>query len=209
MRCDEGLCRALGVQDLVIALTAALDAKSPHTRGHCDRVAALSWALALELGMGETEADSVRIAGHLHDIGKIGVADSIIDKPRTLDPAEFESMKVHCVIGAALVEQVEPLRVFSSWVRGHHERWDGEGYPDRLAAESIPLEARIICVVDSWDAMTSSRAYGGLVDPGSAIEELKARSGRQFDPRLVEAFARLFKAGRLPLLIGREELIGA
>lgn len=209
MRGEGNLSEAQGVVELVQALTAALDAKSSYTRGHSDRVAELSWSIARELGMGEREAESVRLAGHLHDIGKIGISDSIIGKPGPLNEAEFSSMRRHTIIGAALVEQVAHLSVFSSSVRSHHERWDGRGYPDGLGGEEIPLEARIICIADSFDAMTSARSYRAQVTPEAAVEEIRRCSGSQFDPRLAEAFVRLFSTGRLPLMLRLEELVSA
>jgi putative nucleotidyltransferase with HDIG domain len=209
MRRDEGLSGAWGVIDLVQALTAALDAKSSYTRGHSDRVAELSWSIAHELGLGDREAESARIAGHLHDIGKIGIADAIICKPGPLSAEEFASMKRHTMIGASLVEQVAHLRGYAASVRSHHEKWDGSGYPDGLRGEAIPLEARIICIADSFDAMTSARSYRDQIEPGAAVDEIRRCSGKQFDPRLVDCFARLFAAGELPLMLRIEELVSA
>ena len=205
MQSDNGLCGAWGVIDLVQALTAALDAKSSYTRGHSDRVAELSWILARRLGMGDREVESARIAGHLHDIGKIGIPDSIISKPGPLDPSEFETMKSHPAIGASLVEQVVHLRAFAPSVRSHHERWDGGGYPDGFVGECIPLEARIICIADCYDAMTSARSYRLRVNASEAVAEIRRCSGTQFDPRLVDVFVRCFAAGELPLPVRSEE----
>jgi HD-GYP domain-containing protein (c-di-GMP phosphodiesterase class II) len=159
--------------------------------------------------MDAAEAESARMAGHLHDIGKIGIADSIISKPGPLEPSELETMRRHTVIGASLVEQVTHLREFAPSVRGHHERWDGRGYPDGLSGEAIPLVARIICIADSYDAMTSARSYRDQVDAGAAVAEIRRCAGRQFDPRLVEAFERLFDAGKLPLLFRIDEFVNA
>jgi len=209
MRREEGLSGAWGVIDLVQALTAALDAKSSYTRGHSDRVAELSWSIARKLGLGDQEAESARIAGHLHDIGKIGIPDSIISKPGSLLPEEFAAMKRHPVIGASLVKQVAHLSGFAPSVRSHHERWDGSGYPDGLAGEAIPLEARIICIADSFDAMTSARSYREQIDAQSAVDEMRRCSGTQFDPRLVDAFAQLFSTGKLPLMLRIEEQVNA
>lgn len=207
MQADADFCGAWGVIDLVQALTAALDAKSSYTRGHSDRVAELSWTLAREYGLNDRDAESARLAGHLHDIGKIGIPDWIIGKPGSLDPAELETMRRHTTIGASIVEQVAHLRGFASSVRAHHERWDGHGYPDGLAGEAIPLEARIICIADSYDAMTSARSYRGQVSAGAAFEEIRRCAGSQFDPKLVDAFSRLFDAGELPLILRIEELV--
>jgi HD-GYP domain len=209
MRREEDLSGAWGVIDLVQALTAALDAKSSYTRGHSDRVAELSWSIAHELGMSDREAESARLAGHLHDIGKIGIPDSIICKPGPLSSDEFATMRRHTLIGSSLVEQVLQLKGFAPSVRSHHERWDGSGYPEGLAGESIPLEARIICIADSFDAMTSARSYREQLRPKAAVEEIRRCAGAQFDPRLVDAFVRLFSAGDLPLMLRLEELVSA
>jgi putative nucleotidyltransferase with HDIG domain len=209
MQRGQDLTGAWEVIDIVQALTAALDAKSSYTRGHSDRVAELSWAIARESGMADLEADSARLAGHLHDIGKIGIPDSIIGKPGALEPDERETMKRHTIIGSSLVEQVAQLRSFASTVRSHHERWDGLGYPDGLAGEAIPLEARIICIADSFDAMTSARSYREQIGVAIAAREIHSCAGKQFDPELVAAFERLFSAGELPLLLRIEELVNA
>jgi HD-GYP domain-containing protein (c-di-GMP phosphodiesterase class II) len=208
MQRGQSICGAWEVIDLVQALTAALDAKSSYTRGHSDRVAELSWSIAREAGLAEREAEAVRIAGHLHDIGKIGIPDSIICKPGCLAADEFATMKRHTVIGSSLVEQVVHLQVFAPAVRGHHERWDGSGYPDGLAGEAIPVDARIICIADSYDAMTSARSYRARLEAADAIGEIRRCAGTQFDPTYVAAFERLFSAGELPLLLRIEELVG-
>lgn len=209
MQGAQDLGQAWEVVDIVQALTAALDAKSSYTRGHSDRVAELSWAIALEAGMTDEDAESARLAGHLHDIGKIGVSDSIIGKPGPLDASERAAMRRHTVIGSSLVDSVARLRVFSPSVRGHHEYWDGSGYPDGLAGEAISEEARIICIADSYDAMTSERAYRNRMAPADAVEEIRRCAGAQFDPTFVEAFERLFSKGEQPLVHRIEELVGA
>jgi putative nucleotidyltransferase with HDIG domain len=209
MQGGGGFNSAWEIIDLVQALTAALDAKSSYTRGHSDRVAELSWALARELGLGASKSESVRIAGHLHDIGKIGIPDTIIGKPGPLEPGELLTMKRHTVIGASLIEQVSHLREFASSVRSHHERWDGRGYPDGLVGEAIPLEARIICIADSYDAMTSARSYREQVEGKAAVAEIVRCAGKQFDPGLVEAFKRLFAAGEMPFVLKIDELVNA
>jgi HD-GYP domain-containing protein (c-di-GMP phosphodiesterase class II) len=209
MQGAQDLGQAWEVVDIVQALTAALDAKSSYTRGHSDRVAELTWAIAREAGMGGDEAESARLAGHLHDIGKIGILDSIIGKPGPLDDSERDAMRRHTVIGSSLVDSVARLRFFAPSVRGHHEKWDGSGYPDGLAGEAIPAVARIICIADSYDAMTSARAYRDGISPSAALGEIRRCSGSQFDPGFIEAFERLFFAGEEPLVLRIQELVSA
>jgi putative nucleotidyltransferase with HDIG domain len=209
MQRDQDPGGVWAVIDIVQALTAALDAKSSYTRGHSDRVAELSWAIARESGMADQEAESARLAGHLHDIGKIGIPDTIIGKPGALEAEERATMKRHTVIGSSLVEQVAQLRSFAPSVRGHHERWDGSGYPDGLAGEAIPVESRIICIADSFDAMTSARSYRDRIEADAAVEEIRRCAGAHYDPKYVAAFERLFFAGELPLLLRIEELVNA
>ncbi len=188
-----------GILDLVEALTAALDAKSSYTRGHSDRVADLSSALALELGLGEETAAAIHIAGHLHDIGKIGVSDAILNKEGKLTDEEFAELRRHPAIGDELLTKVPVLRRFRPAVRHHHERWDGRGYPDGLAGEAIPLSARIVCVADSYDAMTSTRPYRERLCAERAAVEILECAGSQFDPQIARAMLRLLATKRNPI----------
>ncbi|MGQ9756018.1 MAG: HD domain-containing phosphohydrolase [Desulfotomaculales bacterium] len=173
------------------ALAAALEARDTYTRGHSVRVAGLSRACARALGLSGEEQEQVYLAGLLHDIGKIGVPDSILLKPGRLDAREWEEVKNHPEVGARILEPARFPAAVVAAVRHHHEDYAGTGYPAGLAGEEIPLLARIIRVADAYDAMTSARPYRGALTPEEAVEELRRGVGRQFDPRVVEAFLRI------------------
>ena len=181
---------------LAKALALAVDSKDSYTRSHCQTVATLCSVIAAELGFEGARLKRMRLAGLLHDVGKIGIPDSILKKPARLDAAEFEQMKTHSVLGESIVLAADmPLE--ATWVRHHHERIDGTGYPDRLAGEHIPLESRIIHVADAFEAMTSDRPYRAAMSHAAArgekfaVEELKRHSGKQFDPQVVRALLRV------------------
>jgi len=172
------------VHQLAASLGKAIDAKDPYTLAHSEEVAVMAQALALRLGLDRQMADRVHVAGHLHDIGKIGVPDSILGKPGKLDPAEWKRMKAHPAIGAAILEPM-PYLVESgvvAMVRAHHERFDGHGYPQGLAGNAIPLGARIISVADSLSAMLQTRPYRPARRFDEAIREIERCAGSQFDP---------------------------
>lgn len=196
------------LHELAEALTAALDAKSPYTRGHSDRVALLATALAEELGLSPEERFSIHIAAHLHDIGKIGIPETMLDKIGPLCPDEWEIMKTHAAKGGDILKQVKSLLPLASAVRHHHERFDGSGYPDGLAGEDIPYCARIIGLVDAYDAMTSPRPYRPGIAHHAALAEIHGGSGQQFDPDLVSAFESLVaKRGSLAALLRQGDFI--
>ena len=173
------------------SLAAALEAKDVYTRGHSVRVARLARACARALGLGAGEQEQVYLAALLHDVGKIGVAESILLKPGPLSAAEWEEVRGHPVVGARILEPARFPAAVVAAVRHHHEDYGGGGYPDGLAGEEIPLLARIIRVADAYDAMTSARPYRRGLTAEEAIEELRRGTGRQFDPRVVEAFLRI------------------
>lgn len=170
------------------SLVNALEAKDPYTGKHSERVTRYAVMIAREMGCTAGELEVLETVGYLHDIGKIGISDSILNKPASLTGEEYEIVKKHPVIGASIVKDL----IFSveerSIIRHHHERWDGNGYPDGLVAEEIPILARIVAVADAFDAMTSKRAYRGAIGMADAIRELKENSGRQFDPQALNAF---------------------
>jgi putative nucleotidyltransferase with HDIG domain len=170
------------------SLVSALEAKDPYTRSHSERVTRYAIAIARQMSCSETQIESLRTVGFLHDIGKIGIADKILNKPATLTPEEYELIKRHPVIGESIVLELGLNREQRSIIRHHHERWDGRGYPDGLAGEEVPLLARIVSVADAFDSMTSLRAYRASMSRAAAIDELHAHAGKQFDQRVVLAF---------------------
>ncbi len=170
------------------ALAQALEAKDEYTQGHSARVAEESVRIATYLSLSEEEIRSIWIAGFLHDIGKIGVKESVLNKPGKLDAMEWESVKEHPVLAARILDPIDELRDVIEMVKHHHERFDGGGYPDGLAGSSIPLGARILSVADAYDALTSKRPYREPMTPEEAIQIFKDGAGTQFDPVIVEAF---------------------
>lgn len=173
------------------AFINAIDAKSPWTKGHSERVTEYSLAIAKELGLNDFELEDLKIAGLLHDIGKIGTYDIILDKPVRLTPEEYNLINQHPVKGEQILKPIKQLKHILPIIRHHHERFDGKGYPDGLKGEEIPLLSRIICVADSYDSMTSDRPYRDAAIKEYAIYELKKCSGTQFDPKVVEAFLKV------------------
>lgn len=199
----ERLARAQAVQSIRV-LARAVDAKDPSTRRHSERVAAVARAVAVELGWSRQEADDLHGAGLVHDVGKIAVPDAILFKPDRLTEEEFARVRAHAALGADMVDDVlAPRQV--AWVRGHHERWDGAGYPDALAGPAIPEGARILTLADSWDVMTSTRPYGATRALDDALTECHRCSGRQFWPPAVRALERLVAEGRLPGTSGGQD----
>lgn len=172
----------------IAALSATIDAKDHYTRGHSDRVMEYAISIAKALGLPEEAVEAIRFAGLLHDIGKIGVSESILLKPSKLSAEEFELIKTHSVIGASIVEQIDFLNQLTPVILHHHERFSGGGYPDGLFGDDIPLLARILSVADSYEAMTSERAYRPALTSEQAIQELRRCAGEQFDPMIVDAF---------------------
>ena len=203
----ERLERSLAVTT-VRALARAVDAKDPTTQRHSERVSDLARALALELGWSETRATMLYEAGLVHDVGKIGVPDAILFKPGRLDEAEFEQVKAHSALGAQMVAGVLSDEQVG-WVRGHHEKMDGSGYPDALAGDAIPTGARILALADAWDAMTSARPYSKPFSEAEALDEARRHSGTQFWSPAVEALERLVISARMPHGTGHVERYAA
>jgi putative nucleotidyltransferase with HDIG domain len=170
------------------ALLAALDTRDTETEGHSERVAAYTMAMAHRLKLSSEELNDIERGALLHDIGKIGVPDSILYKPGPLTPEEWEIMKQHPVIGYRMCMKVDELRSAAPIVLHHHERWDGGGYPYGLAGEAIPLGARIFAIADTLDAMTSDRPYRKALSFAEAREEIIRCAGKQFDPEMVKLF---------------------
>ena len=173
---------------LVRCLTAAIDAKDPYTWGHSERVRAWRFALARQMDMAPAVQSDLYLAGLLHDVGKIGVRDDVLRKPGPLTPEEVAHVQEHPVIGDRLVCHIKPLQHLRWGVRNHHERWDGRGYPDGLAGDDIPLQARILAVADSCDAMMHTRPYRASLPTDRVEEILRDGAGSQWDPHVVAAF---------------------
>ncbi len=171
---------------VVSSLADAIDAKDAYTKGHSGRVAAYSKEIARRCGFSETEQDNIYMMGLLHDVGKIGVPDSIINKPDRLTDEEFLKIKQHPVIGGRILENIQKMPELASGAKWHHERFNGRGYPDGLAGEEIPEPARIIAVADAYDAMTSNRSYRVLLSQETVRAEIEKGMGQQFDPRFAK-----------------------
>jgi putative nucleotidyltransferase with HDIG domain len=169
------------------ALTAAIDAKDPYTCGHSERVARIAVRLAQELAMPESRRSDVYLAGLLHDVGKIGVSDSVLKKPGRLTDDEYHTIQSHVEIGVNILKDLSALSHIVPGVRHHHESYDGSGYPDHLSGEGIPLEARILAVADSFDAMSSNRPYRKRLGLMQIDEIFREGRGRQWDPAVVDA----------------------
>ena len=178
------------------SLVNALEAKDLYTGKHSERVTRYAIEVARILGCSGAQLESVQTVGYLHDIGKIGVADSILNKPGPLTVDEYEMVKKHPVIGESIVSELGLSLEERSIIRHHHERWDGAGYPDGLSSEDIPLLARIVSVVDAFDAMTSKRAYRNAMSHEESIAELLKNRGKQFDPSALDAFLEVVKKTR-------------
>jgi len=173
------------------SLMSALDARDRETEGHSVRVSRLACMLAAEVGLSEKQIKSLERGALLHDIGKIGISDTILHKPDKLTDDEWKIMRVHPDIGARIVEGIPFLQDTVAVIRHHHERWDGSGYPVGLSGKEIPTQARIFAVVDVFDALTSRRRYREKSTADEALHYLKEQSGVLFDPDIVEALARL------------------
>jgi HD-GYP domain-containing protein (c-di-GMP phosphodiesterase class II) len=176
---------------LLHSLVSAVDAKDAYTCGHSERVALLSRVLAQEANLGEHFVERVYMAGLLHDVGKIGVPEAVLQKTGKLTPEEYEQIKKHPEIGARILGDIRQIQDVIPGVLHHHERYDGKGYPMGLSGESIPLMGRLICLADCFDAMTSSRTYRKALPLEVAMTELKRCSGTQFDPALTDAFLKV------------------
>ncbi len=170
------------------ALLKALEEKDPYTAGHGERVSKYATLVAERLGIDGKLLEDLRMAAWLHDIGKIGIRDKVLNKPGKLSLDEFEEIKSHPVKGAEILSEVPSFRKMVPWVKYHHEHWDGSGYPEGLKGKQIPLEARIIGVVDVYDALTTQRAYRKAFSPEMALQIMKNESGKSFDPVVLAAF---------------------
>jgi len=181
--------------ETIKTLAAAIDAKDRYTRGHSERVSSYSMAMSRHLGLSQEKVFRVHIAAILHDVGKLGVRESILNKPGGLSDEEFEIMKQHPSIGAQIMSPIRMLKDIIPGIRNHHETWDGNGYPDRLVGEEIPMVARIIGVADTFDAMTTNRPYQHAMTLDYVLAKMRSMSGTRFDPAVIDAFVAAVEAG--------------
>ena len=175
------------------ALANALEAKDKYTSGHSQRVGDMAALTACEMGFSAEDQERIMLAGLIHDIGKIGIQGSVLNKEGKLTELEYAEMKQHCQIGERILTPVMDDKDLMRMVRHHHERYDGQGYPDGLEGEKIPIGAAILGVCDAFDAMTSARSYRDSIKETEAIEEIKRCKGTQFNPEVVDAFLRIKK----------------
>ncbi len=179
------------------SLADAIEKRDSHTGGHTQRVTLYSQAIAKYLQLTPSERKWVKITSVLHDIGKIGIEDDILKKPKPLSPEEFHIIKRHSNMGAEIIEHIRQLKEIIPGVKYHHEQVDGKGYPDGLRGEDIPILAKIVAVSDTYDAMTTDRPYRKAMDKKMAIDELKRCSGTQLDKEVVEAFIQAYQNGEI------------
>jgi response regulator RpfG family c-di-GMP phosphodiesterase len=184
------------------ALVNALEAKDPFLAGHSARVAALSATIASEMALSDDEIEQIRTAGRLHDLGKIGTREEVLTKRGRLTPEEFDHVKQHVVIGSQILAPLTHLGPIIGYVRGHHERWDGKGYPDGLSGEEIPIGARIIGAAEIYDALTTSRAYQEAMAPSEATHRMRVLSGSTIGPHVMEALAAAVERRHTLIFIG-------
>jgi len=181
----------------VKALAAAIDGKDPYTRGHSERVSRFSVATAQALGLSDADTEKIRVSALLHDVGKIGIDDRVLKKPSALTDEEFEIMKSHPQKGYKIMSQIPAMRDFLPGMYMHHEMINGEGYPQGLQGEQIPMQARIVSVADTFDAMTTERPYQRAMELEAALTRLKSFIGTRYDGRVVAAFVAACEAGKI------------
>jgi putative nucleotidyltransferase with HDIG domain len=189
------------------ALINALEAKNAFLAGHSARVAAFSATIASELGLSDDEVEQVRMAGRLHDLGKIGIRESVLNKEGRLSEQEYQHVKEHVTIGAQILAPLKHLGRVVDYVRAHHEHWDGSGYPDGLRGEEIPLGGRIICASEVYDALTTSRPYQEKLEPAEAVDRMRALVSRVLDPHVMDALAAAVRRRRTLVFLD-EEAVG-
>lgn len=183
--------------ETIQALSAAMEQKDPYTQGHSQRVCDLSELIGNEFKLSIYEIEQLRYAAILHDIGKIGIPESILNKSSSLTKEEFKEIKRHPIMGVNILQKIDFLKDAVIIMESHHEHYDGSGYPMGLARNKIPLLSRIITLADAYDAMTTTRPYRDALTPQYAFQEIKSKSGSQFDPEVVAAFEKLYKSGRV------------
>jgi len=183
----------------------AIELRDPYTYNHVKRINEYAQAMANELGWDETRREALEFGAILHDIGKLEVFIDILSKKEELTPEEWEVMRRHPEFGAHMIEKIDYLAPVVPMILHHHERWDGSGYPGGLVGEEIPEEARLLAVIDSFDAMTTDRPYRSAMPPEVALEEIKQRAGVQFDPHMVAIFNRIWESGAVSSIIKEQK----
>ena len=186
-------------------LVNAIEAKDAYTLGHSMRVGKYATGIARMMGLSDSRVERIKAAADIHDIGKIGLKEGLINKPGRLTDTEYNSVKEHVDLGEKILRPIVYLRDVLPFIRGHHERWDGTGYPDRLRGEECPLEGRILAMADAFDAMTSQRSYNKPISFDEAIKRIKSAAGTQFDPQVVEVFERYYHEVLVSELAQRSE----
>ena len=193
----EGQLRVLR-DDLIVAFANALDAKSSWTRGHSQRVTGYALMIAKELNVSQEDRETLRMASLLHDVGKIGTDDGILDKPGPLTEEEWRMVRMHPSKGEEILEPIKQLQHVIPIIKYHHERIDGKGYPEGLAGKEIPLLAKILCLADAYDAMIADRPYQKGMSRSEAFEEIKKKTETQFDPVVAAAFLNVMDGRNRP-----------
>jgi len=188
--------------ETIQALATTIEAKDPYTHGHSDRVAKYSLIIAKEMNLPEDFSDMLKYAALLHDIGKIGIPEQILNKPGKLSESEFDKVKQHSALGASIVEKIDFLAESAKYIKSHHERLNGSGYPQGLKGDEIPLGAGILAVADAFDAMTSDRPYRKAWSIEAAMAEIEKNSGIQFKAEVVHALRNALKKGRIKVDAG-------
>ena len=206
-RAEEDLRERLLAPTLAAALGNAIEARDSAMEGHCERLSALAIRFGECVRLPREELEQIRLGSVLHDIGKIGLPDSVLLKPGPLSPEELAHMQTHTLIGDRMLARLDLLADVRPIVRHHHERWDGQGYPDGLAGEDVPLPARIVGLADSIEAMSAERVYRSALDCEAIVRELEAGRGTQWDPTLVDLAQRLIGSGELRFDEGGLELV--
>jgi len=183
--------------DTIKAISNSIEARDPYTKGHSERVARFAKAIAEELNWDKKEIDLIDWGGMLHDVGKIGLPDSILNKPGKLTDDEYNHIKLHPLVGAQIIKGISFLESVTPYILEHHERFDGKGYPMGVAGENISIKGRLLAIADAFDAMTSDRPYRKALTPEDAFKEISRNRGTQFDPEIARAFERAWVSGKV------------
>jgi HD-GYP domain-containing protein (c-di-GMP phosphodiesterase class II) len=191
---------------VLAGISQAIEARDPYTRGHSSRVSALAEIVARRLGWQRTKLPELTLGGLLHDVGKLNLDEAVLRKPGPLTESEFAEVKRHPQAGARMIRGFEQLRPALPYILFHHERWDGRGYPSGRSREQIPVGARIVAVVDAFDAMISLRPYRPPLSVRTALTEVERNAGTQFDPAVVRAFLAACASGELDRVLPDERL---